>query len=105
SPVLPCYTPLFVVAVVRTEGRLKSELVIEANQLPAGLVVIAAIRRVGEESHDRMQADLCEEIGPLHRSQQLDLLGGGQVGKLVCAWGEFSRPGSKVSESFGVNRL
>src|SRR4029079_1625565 len=60
--------------VVIAEWRLEIQRIVVVDQLPAHLVVVAAVNRAGEKAGDGMRADQREEGRFLHRGEHLDLL-------------------------------
>ena len=65
---------LVVFAIVVPKWRIVGHLILEPDQLPSGLVVVAAVLGAGQVSHDGMQADKFKEVGFLDRGQKLNLL-------------------------------
>src|SRR5581483_7186380 len=63
-----------VLAIVVAEWRTECEGIVVPDQLPAGFLVIAAVRRVGKKSEDGVQGDLRKERRLFDRSENLCLL-------------------------------
>src|ERR1700681_2852881 len=76
---------LVALAVVVTEGRRIVELAFESNQLPAGVVLVAAIFGIRQEPRNRMHPHLRKERRLFDGLQHLNLLRGRQGAKFAAA--------------------
>src|SRR4030095_13888521 len=87
-------------SVIKTERRLKVELVFETKQLPSDLVVIAAVLGIGKHSNDGHGADEIEELTLFNPLEHLGLLRGAERGKFAGLAESLSGLLLKFSESF-----
>src|ERR1051326_318047 len=71
--------------VVVTEGRLEGHLLFESNQLPSGLIVVAAIIGARKVAHDGVQTDEVEKLGLLDGGEKFSLLRDTERRELTCA--------------------
>ena len=66
--------------VIETERRFIEELVLKAEQLPADLVVVAAVFGIGEHSQYRHRASKLKELALFNFLEEFRLLLGVQIG-------------------------
>ena len=91
--------------VVVAEWRLEIQRVVEPDQFPADLVVVAAVRRTGKHAGNRVRADRREERSILDGREELDLLRRGQRRELAGAGKKFLRLRLQVFQPLRVDRL
>ena len=94
---------LLLLAVIVAERRLPVEFVFKANQIPPNLVLVPAIFRVCEKSHDRILADQNEEWSLLDFCQDLNLLTRIQFGRLIDIGEQLARLCAQIFEPLRVS--